>query len=102
MRVTSFIDGSIRQENGEQIVVTQSRQLAEEFGNGYSRPNLSRMIRFAELFADGEIVSTLSRQLSWSHFVEKTETRMTTLWCSAIDREPLLGAGRAVLASRAD
>jgi predicted nuclease of restriction endonuclease-like (RecB) superfamily len=28
------------------------------------------MIRFAEVFADEEIVSTLSRQLSWSHFVE--------------------------------
>jgi hypothetical protein len=52
MRVTSFIDGSVRQKNGEQIVVTLSRQLAAEFGNGYSRPNLLRMIRFAELFAD--------------------------------------------------
>jgi len=55
---------------GEQIVATLSRQLVIEFGNGYSRPNLFRMIRFAEVFADEEIVSTLSRQLSWSHFVE--------------------------------
>ena len=61
---------SERAAYGEQIVVTLSRQLAAEFGNGYSRPNLFRMIRFAELFADREIVSTLSRQLSWSHFVE--------------------------------
>jgi hypothetical protein len=37
---------------------------------GYSRPNLFRLVRFAEFFLDGEIVSTLSRQLSWSHFVE--------------------------------
>ena len=28
------------------------------------------MIRFAEAFPTPEIVSTLSRQLSWSHFVE--------------------------------
>jgi predicted nuclease of restriction endonuclease-like (RecB) superfamily len=28
------------------------------------------MVRFAEFFPDREIVSTLSRQLSWSHFVE--------------------------------
>jgi hypothetical protein len=41
-----------------------------EFGNGYSRPNLFRMIRFAEVFPDEQIVSTLSRQLGWSHFVE--------------------------------
>ena len=60
---------SERAAYGEQIVVTLSRQLAAEFGNGYSRPNLFRMIRFAELFADREIVSTLSRQLSWSHFL---------------------------------
>lgn len=59
-----------RAEYGEQIVATLSRQLVIEFGNGYSRPNLFRMIRFAEVFADEEIVSTLSRQLSWSHFVE--------------------------------
>ena len=29
-----------------------------------------RLIKFAESLPDGEIVSTLSRQLSWSHFVE--------------------------------
>src|SRR5260370_41356087 len=28
------------------------------------------MLRFAEVFPDHEIVSTLSRQLSWSHFIE--------------------------------
>ena len=28
------------------------------------------MVRFAEVFPDREIVSTLSRQLGWSHFVE--------------------------------
>jgi predicted nuclease of restriction endonuclease-like (RecB) superfamily len=39
-------------------------------GNGFSRPNLFRMIRFVEVFTVEKIVSTLSRQLSWSHFVE--------------------------------
>ena len=61
---------SERAAYGEQIVVTLSRQLAADFGNGYSRPNLLGMIRFAELFADREIVPMLSRQLSSSHFVE--------------------------------
>jgi len=28
------------------------------------------MIKFAELFPDIKIVSTLSTQLSWSHFIE--------------------------------
>lgn len=55
---------------GEQIVHALSVQLAREFGKGFSRPNLFRMIRFAEAISDAQIVSTLSRQLSWSHFVE--------------------------------
>ena len=59
-----------RAEYGEEIVSTLSRQLAQEFGSGFSRPNLFRMIRFAEVFPEAQIVSTLSRQLSWSHFVE--------------------------------
>ncbi len=49
---------------------TLSRQLAAEFGSGFAEKNLRRMIQFAELFPDGEIVATLSRELGWSHFVE--------------------------------
>ena len=59
-----------RAEYGREIVVTLSRQLVKEFGNGFSRPNLFRMVRFAEVFPERKIVSTLSIQLSWSHFVE--------------------------------
>jgi predicted nuclease of restriction endonuclease-like (RecB) superfamily len=44
--------------------------LAAEFGNGYSVPNLSRMLRFAEVFPDRAVVEALSRHLGWSHFVE--------------------------------
>jgi hypothetical protein len=55
---------------GEEIVATLSRQLILEFGRGYTVKGLQRMIRFTESFADGEIVATLSRELSWSHFVE--------------------------------
>ena len=55
---------------GEEIVVTLSRQLTAEFGRGYTEKGLRRMIQFAESFPDGEIVAALSRELSWSHFVE--------------------------------
>jgi len=58
-----------RAEYGEEIISTLSIQLVKEFGNGFSRPNLFRMVRFAEVFPEGKIVSTLSRQLSWSHFI---------------------------------
>ena len=39
-----------------------------EYGRGYSEKNLRRMMQFAEAFPQEEIVATLSRQLSWSHF----------------------------------
>ena len=59
-----------RASYGEAIVATVSRQLAEEFGSNFSVKNLRHMMRFAESFPDQQIVSTLSRQLSWSHFKE--------------------------------
>jgi hypothetical protein len=55
---------------GEAIISTLSKQLIAEYGRGYSKPNLSRMMWLAEAFPDPEIVSALSKQLSWSHFVE--------------------------------
>ena len=39
-------------------------------GRGFSSKNLRHMLRFAEAYPDAEIVSTLSRQLAWSHFLE--------------------------------
>jgi predicted nuclease of restriction endonuclease-like (RecB) superfamily len=55
---------------GDEICSTLSNKLRGEFGEGFSRPNLTRMIRFAEVFPDREIVAVLSRHLGWSHFVE--------------------------------
>ncbi|MCX6994070.1 MAG: PDDEXK nuclease domain-containing protein [Kiritimatiellaeota bacterium] len=54
---------------GEGIVSALGRQLAAEFGRGFSEKSLRHMIRFAEAFSDFKIVSSLLRQLSWSHFL---------------------------------
>jgi hypothetical protein len=51
-------------------VQTLSAQLTAEFGNGFSKYSLSRMMSFTARFPDERIVAALSRQLSWSHFVE--------------------------------
>lgn len=59
-----------RAEYGREIVVTLSRQLAQEFGNGFNDKNLRRMIQFAEAFPEERVVATLSKELGWSHFVE--------------------------------
>lgn len=58
-----------RAEYGQSIIVSLSQQLVIEYGNGFSKINLHRMVKFAEVFPDKQIVSTLSQQLSWSHFV---------------------------------
>jgi hypothetical protein len=43
-------------------------QLTAEFGEGFGRRNLFRMVRFAELFPDAKIVAALLTQLGWMHF----------------------------------
>lgn len=68
-RVDEEILKEQRAEYGEAIISSLAEQLTLTYGKGYSRPNLFRMIKFAKQFPDREIVSTLSRQLSWSHFV---------------------------------
>jgi len=55
---------------GEEIVHALSAQLSEEFGRGFGRRNLFRMIRFTEVFPDPKIVSALMTQLGWTHFLQ--------------------------------
>lgn len=58
-----------RAEYGRSIVVSLARQLVSEYGSGFNDKNLHRMIQFAEFFPDEQIVVSLTRQLSWTHFV---------------------------------
>jgi predicted nuclease of restriction endonuclease-like (RecB) superfamily len=69
-RVLTEILGNKRASYGDEIVATVSRQLTAEYGRGFAAKSLRRMIQFAGAFPDREIVAALSRQLSWSHFVE--------------------------------
>ena len=59
-----------RAEYGKEILPTLSAKLQPEYGRGFSSRNLGKMIQFFRKFPNLEIVSTLSRQLSWSHFIE--------------------------------
>jgi len=67
-RVRREILNNQRAEYGQEIVSTVSRQLMDCYGKGFSDKNLRRMIHFGEAFPNEQIVSTLLRQLSWSHF----------------------------------
>ena len=54
---------------GKQIVSTLSTQLKSNYGRNFEERNLRRMLQFAKQFSEYEIVGTLSRQLTWSHFL---------------------------------
>jgi predicted nuclease of restriction endonuclease-like (RecB) superfamily len=69
-RINDDILQNKRADYGKQIVATLAQQLAEKYGSNFEAKNLRRMMQFAEEFPDPEIVATLSRQLSWSHFKE--------------------------------
>lgn len=68
-RINEEILSGDRAEYGAQIVSTVGRQLTAQYDKGFAEKNLRRMIQFAEVFPEKEIVVTLSRQLSWSHFL---------------------------------
>jgi predicted nuclease of restriction endonuclease-like (RecB) superfamily len=59
-----------RADYGDAIVETLSRRLTAEYGRGFGRRSLFRMLQFAEFFPDEQIVSALTTQLGWSHFIE--------------------------------
>lgn len=69
-RINEHILQNKRAEYGKQIVPTLSAQLEKTYGKNFTEKNVRRMMRFAEQFQEMEIVVPLSRQLSWSHFVE--------------------------------
>lgn len=68
-RINENILQNKRADYGKQIVVTLSRELTKKYGRNFEEKNLRRMLQFAEQFTDNSIVVTLSRQLSWSHFL---------------------------------
>ena len=69
-RIRREVLGEARADYGEQIVSTLSTQLVQAYGQSYGLRSLRRMVQFSEAFSDAQMVATLSRQLSWSHFIE--------------------------------
>jgi len=68
MRIRREILREKRAAYGEEIVHALSAQLSAEFGRGFEEKNLRRMVQFAEVFPDEQIVAALRRQLGWAHF----------------------------------
>ncbi len=68
-RLSTEVLGGERASYGSQLIDQLGQQLAQKFGRGFESRNLRRMVKFAVAFPDAAIVSTLSTQLSWSHWV---------------------------------
>jgi len=68
IRQSIVTDG--RAEYGNKVRIRLAEQLTLEFGRGFSKASLSRMVRLTEIYTDLKIVATLSQQLTWSHFSE--------------------------------
>ena len=69
-RIRREVLGEDRAEYGKKVIKALSDLLTAEYGRGFSSKSLLHMIRLVEVFPDHQIVSTLSRQLAWSHFLE--------------------------------
>lgn len=57
-------------EYGKEIIGEISLRLTEQYGRGYDRSAVFRMVQFYREFPEAEKVATLSQQLTWSHFIE--------------------------------
>ena len=68
-RIQTEVLAGQRAGYGDEVVSTLPSQLVAHYGRGFGEKNLRRMVKFAATFPDESIVATVSRQLSWSHFV---------------------------------
>ena len=63
--------GEARAKYGDRLIIEYSKKLTEELGKGYSVQNLKKMRKFYLL----QKSSTLSSQISWSHYTELLKLR---------------------------
>ena len=68
-RINDDVLNHNRAEYGKQIVASLARQLEADYGASFSEKNLRRMMQFATVFPDEQIVVSLIRQLSWTHIL---------------------------------
>ena len=68
-RINNDVLHGERATYGKQVIPGVAEKLVQEYGRSFEAKNLRRMMQFAEIFPDPEIVVPLVRQLSWSHFL---------------------------------
>lgn len=69
-KINDHILNNERAQYGKEIVPPLAILLVEKFGKSFELKNLYRMMQFANLFSEYEIVVPMVRQLSWSHILK--------------------------------
>jgi len=67
-KISTHILENQRAEYGKEVIPQVAIRLANIYGKSFQEKNLRRMMQFAEVFSDYQIVAPLARQLSWTHF----------------------------------
>ena len=62
-RLSVELTGNNKPEYGKKVVTEVSKRLEQEYGSGFDKTSISRMIKFYQEFPDFEKVATLSQQL---------------------------------------
>ncbi|CEN44349.1 conserved hypothetical protein [Capnocytophaga canimorsus] len=68
-RINEDVLNNERATYGKRIVPMIANELESKYGRNFTEKNIRRMMQFAEVFPDFQIVVPLARQLSWSHFL---------------------------------
>lgn len=63
-RIKEDVLDNKRAEYGKEVIVRISQRLTLEFGNSFSEKNIRKMMQFASVFSDFNIVASAMRQLS--------------------------------------
>ncbi|MCL8538474.1 PDDEXK nuclease domain-containing protein [Chryseobacterium gallinarum] len=68
-RINEDVLGNKRAEYGKEVILQIAQHLTVEFGSSFSEKNIRKMMQFASVFNNFEIVASAMRQLSWTHFL---------------------------------
>lgn len=66
-RINSELLQGQKAEYGKQVIAKLARLLTTDLGKGWSEQQLRHCLRLAKAYPDEQILSTVRRELSWSH-----------------------------------
>jgi len=69
-RINGEILGNERADYGGHVIDKLAVSLTADYGRGFNRASLFRMVQFVQRFPQIKIVAPLMRQLSWTHCIQ--------------------------------